>query len=334
MCFSIKKCKIEKKSIIIKIGDGEKKHRTFFLSRAGTGKSTLIKEIVRRTCQGKKKYHLYLINVDGKDTSEYKKMIPKLHSIEFKDLDTATKKSCIIVEDIIHISKKDEEKLRFAINYQAHHKTQKIICASHSIYKTKIFSLLNYFNFIIFTSAIANIPTLRNIFNYFKVEKTEIGRWLNFYSEFGEGKKGIYFYFDCEKITFNVSKKMLFKMCKSLQTENSELAKNDGGSGSKVKVLQSIFNKFIENLPEKNEAIAIFSVISNCVPNNLIREQDLTIMFRDKKNAQKKLISIVDYVISLLSPELIVGPPLIAMHRFIRNFCQIPQVFIRNKAFS
>jgi hypothetical protein len=272
-----------------------------------------------------------LINVDGKDTSEYKKMIPKLNSIEFKDLDTATKKSCIIVEDIIHITKKDEEKLRFAINYQAHHKTQKIICASHSIYKTKIFSLLGYFNFIIFTSAIANIPTLRNIFNYFKVEKEEMGRWLNFYSEFGEGKKGIYFFFDCEKITFNVSKKMLFRMRKSLESDKKS-GENalPGGNGSCK--LQIIFNKFVENLPEKNEAIAIFSVISNCVPNHLIREQDLTIMFKEKNN-KRKMISIVDYVISLLSPQLIVTPPLIAMHRFILTFCKIPQVFIRNKAF-
>jgi hypothetical protein len=287
---------------------------------------------VRASCQGKKGYNLYLINVDGKDTAEYKKMIPKLNSIEFNELEAAAKRSCIIVEDIIHITKKDEEKLRYAINYQAHHKTQKIICASHSIYKTKIFSLLGYFNFIIFTSAIANIPTLRNILNYFKVEKSEIGRWLNFYSELGEGKKGVYFYFDCEKITFNVSKKMLFRMCKSLDGNNETANSLSTQGGSKVKVLQTIFLKFVENLPEKNEAIAIFSVISNCVPNHLIREQDLTVIFKEKNN-KKKMISIVDYVISILSPQIIVTPPLIAMHRFVHKFCKIPQVFIRNKAF-
>lgn len=306
------------------------------LLRAGTGKSTLIKEIVLHTC-GKKarktKYNLYLINVDGKDTSEYKKMIPKLHSIEFEDLDGVAKKSCVIVEDIIHITKKDEQKLRVAINYQAHHKTQKIICASHSIYKTQIYSLLSYFNFIIFTSAIANIPTLRNILNYFKVEKTEIDNWLNFFTDFGEGKKGVYFYFDCEKITFNVSKKMLFEMRKSL-SESMMLSAGDPSTSAsaKAKILQNVFLKFVENIPEKNEAIAIFSVISNCIPNKLIREQDLTVSFRGKMK-EKKLISVVDYVISILSPTLIVSPPLIAMHRFINTYCKIPRVFIRNKAF-
>ena len=273
---------------------------------------------------------MYLINVDGKDTAEYKKMIPHLNSTNFSELDSVAKKSCIIVEDIIHISKKDEQKLRIAINYQAHHKTQKIICASHSIYKTQIFSLLGYFNFIIFTSAIANIPTLRNILNYFKVEKSEFDTWLNFYTTFGEGKQGVYFFFDCEKMTFNVSKKMLFRMCKSLgDAEGSNTGANS--QQNKVKILQNIFLKFVENFPDKNEAIAIFSVISNCVPNQLIREQDLTVPFKDKK--KKKLISIVDYVISLLSPNIIVSPPLIAMHRFIHKFCKIPQGFIRNKAF-
>jgi hypothetical protein len=51
------------------------------------------------------------------------------------------------------------------------------------------------------------------------------------------------------------------------------------------------------------------------------------------KNHTKKMISIVDYVISMLSPEIFVSPSLIALHRFIHQYCKIPQVFIRNKAF-
>jgi hypothetical protein len=268
--------------------------------------------------------------VDGKDTAVYKKIVPCVKSSSFNELGSVEKKSCIIVEDIIHITKKEEQQLRIAINYQAHHKTQKIICASHAIYKTQIFSLLGFFNFIIFTSAIANIPTLRNVLNYFKVEKDEIDRWLNFYTDMGRGKKGVYFFFDCEKMTFNISKKMFFKLKKSLSETGQQI--QQGGSENKSKILQNTFLKFVENLPEKNEAIAIFNIISNCVPHSVIREQDLTIAFKFKKNS-KRLISIVDYVISLISPNIIVRPPLIAMHRFIKNYCKIPQVFIRNKHF-
>ncbi len=85
--------------------------------RAGTGKSTLVKKIVKQTCIGKNKnfgYKLYLINVDAKDSAKYKKDFPKLKSINFSQLETAEKKSCIVVEDIIHITKRDEQQLSWA----------------------------------------------------------------------------------------------------------------------------------------------------------------------------------------------------------------------------
>jgi len=94
-----------------------------------------------------------------------------------------------------------------------------------------------------------------------------------------------------------------------------------------------IFNKFVENLPQKNEAISVFSIIANCVDSHYIRSQDLTITFMTKKG-EKKPISLVDYVISILSPEIIVKPPMIAIHRFIEKFCKIPILFVRNPSFS
>jgi hypothetical protein len=311
----------------------KKKRLCYFLFlRAGTGKSTLIKEIVQKSCGGedsKSSYHLYLVNVDGKDTAEYKKFHPDLKSSSFDELKSVEKKSCIIVEDIIHITKKDEQKLRVAINYQAHHKTQKIICASHAIYKTQIFSLLGFFNFIIFTSAVANIPTIRNVLNFFKVEKGVIDRWLQFYSDEGKGQLGIYFFFDCEKMTFNISKQMLFK-------RTTKISENLFSQGcSTIGELQTIFSKFVENLPEKNEANSIFSILANCVPNHFISKHDLTVSFRNnRKKREKIVVSIVDYIISILSVDAIVRPPLIALHRFVRTFCKIPSIFIRNKLFS
>jgi hypothetical protein len=293
---------------------------------------------VEKTCSKKNNkcgYKLYLINVDGKDTADYKKKFPQLISTNFENIDKVAKKSCIVVEDIIHITKKDEQQLRTAINYQAHHKTQKIICASHAIYKTQIFSLLGFFNYIIFTSSIANVPTLRNVFNYFKVEKSQIELWINLYKQTGNGKLGIYFYFDCEKMAFGYSKKTLFKFKKILGvvgggggTESKSSTENQASAE-----LQTIFNKFVDNLPQKNEAISVFSIISNCLDTKYIRSQDLTITFMSK-TGEKKHISLVDYIVTLLSPEIIVRPPLIAIHRFVGKFCNIPVIFIKNKNFE
>ena len=244
------------------------------------------------------------------------------------------KKSCIVVEDIIHITKKEEVKLRNAINYQAHHKVQKIICASHAIYKNQIYSLLAFFNFVIFTSAISNVPTIRNVFNYFKVESEQIQRWLEEYKKLGMGLHGIYFFFDCEKMTFNVSFHMLFKNVRLIGT----LGSNEIGALEGVvapvndrKLLQLRFEKFVSNFSLKNEAASIFSIIINCINPNFIRSHDLTIIFyHDRKKKAKKLISAVDYISCLLTEKEIPSPNLIALHRFVQSFCYIPKIFIRN----
>lgn len=289
---------------------------------------------MKQTCIGKNKnfgYKLYLINVDAKDSAKYKKDFPKLKSINFSQLETAEKKSCIVVEDIIHITKRDEQQLRTGINYQAHHKTQKFICASHAIYKTQVYSLLGFFNFIIFTSSIANVPTLRNVFNYFKVSKSEIEKWIEIFKSVGNGKLDVYFYFDCEKMTFCYSKKSLFQFKKVLATVGGGNFNSDN-SGNEIE-LQKIFSQFVENLPIKNEAVSVFSIIANCVNPQYIKKQDLSITFMSK-TGEKKHVSLVDYVISMLTPDALVKPPLIAIHRFVKKFCNIPNIFVKNKSFE
>lgn len=320
----------------------------FSLTSAGTGKSTLLKEIVKTACSvgdsessssrnAKTKLfnNLYLLNVDRKDTSVYKKYYPYVKSINFQDLSTTEKKSCVVVEDIIHISKKDEIKLRNAINYQAHHKIQKIICASHAIYKNQIFSLLAFFNFVIFTSAVSNVPTIRNVFNYFKVESEQINKWMGEYKKLGMGRHGVYFYFDCEKMTFNVSFTMLFKKVKLIgilgdEFSNSKPESEDGN----IKLMQATFEKFVGNLAVKNEASSVFSIIINCINQKFIRPHDLTIIFSNINSKHKKslkLISLVDYIIFLLSPAEEISAPLLAVHRFVQSFCYIPKMFMRNE---
>jgi len=305
--------------------------------RAGTGKSTLVKKIVEKSCCNKSKkcgYKLYLINVDAKDSSKYKKSFPNVKNITFSQLEKAEKKSCIVVEDIIHITKRDEQQLRIAINYQAHHKTQKIICASHAIYKTQVYSLLGFFNFIIFTSSIANVPTLRNVFNYFKVSKSEIEKWIELFKSVGQGKLDVYFYFDCEKMAFCYSKKSLFQFRKTLATVGGTFdSGNFEKSKSEVIHFQKIFSQFVENLPLKNEANSVFYIISNCLDPRYIRKQDLSITFMSK-TGEKKHVSLIDYVISLLTPDAIVRPPLIAIHRFVGKFCNVPDFFVKNKSFE
>jgi hypothetical protein len=272
--------------------------------------------------------------VDRKDSLAYKKTFSYVKTIDFEELPTTEKKACVVVEDIIHITKKEEVKLRNAINYQAHHKIQKIICASHAIYKNQIYSLLAFFNFVIFTSALSNVPTIRNVFNYFKVEADQIQAWLEEYKKVGKGRHGIYFFFDCEKMTFNVSLNMLFKniLCIGILGAPQESTNSETKNNTDIKFLQTRFEKFVANFPLKNEAASIFSIIINCINPNFLRPHDLTIIFFvDKTRKAKKLISVVDYINFLLSEIETPSANLIALHRFVQSFCYIPKIFIRNK---
>ena len=274
-----------------------------------------------------------MVNVDSKDYKQYKKTFPNVENIEFENLESTKRKSCIVVEDIIHMTKKSEATLRQAINFQMHHKSQKIICATHSIFKTNLFSILMFFHYIIITSAAANVPTLRNLFKYFKVEPNQENDWINKFKKFGNGQQGVYFYFHCSEMTFNVSYKMLFRKIKCLGTlgDMSTEADSDISIDSRLLTLQKHFNQIVYNNPLKNEATSIFSILIKCLDKNVVRDQDLTVIFIDKKTGRKKLISIVDYIFTLLSEKAPSSLPISTLHKFIKSICHIPQTLIRNK---
>ncbi len=277
--------------------------------------------------------------MDSKDVKKYRKTFEQVESIEFDSLENTKRKSFIVVEDIIHMTKKNESILRHAINFQMHHKLQKIVCVTHSIYKTNLFSILMFFHYIIITSAAANVPALRNLFKYFKVELNQENEWIEQFKKIGNGQEGIYFYFHCSEMTFNVSYKMLFKKIKCIGVLGEIVSSSDSTTttttnDSRIVNLQKHFGQIVSNNPLKNEATSLFSIIINCLDKNVVRDQDLTVIFVDKKSGNKILISIVDYIFSLLSAKSVKSVPILTLHKFIKKHCHIPVTLIRNKALS
>ena len=319
----------------------------FFLTgmhRSGTGKSTLLKKIVglsNSDVQGglQNIKQVYLLNVGGAEKKLYTKLYNKdVHVLETYDQLIHTKqRSLVLVEDIINMSKADEKVLRKALNYDAHHKKQKIFCVSHSIHKTSVWSLLSFFHFILFTSASSNIPVIRFTLNYFKIEKAQIDSWLNQFKILGkEGKFGIYFYFDCVKMTFNVSNNTTFTRLKLLGTAGlNELPLNESDLDPKLKAnLQSKFDTMVDSFSEKAQASALFAMIINCLQIRLIRENDLSFAFRSLKTNREVRFSLVDYITVLLTPQTPVSKPLETFHNYVKSICHIPLIFCVNKKMS
>ena len=145
------------------------------------------------------------------------------------------------------------------------------------------------------------------------------------------GRHGIYFFFDCKKMTFNVSFHMLFKNIRLIGTLGSmnEIGALEGCVNDR-KILQLRFEKIVSNFNLKNEAASTFSIIINCINPNFIRLHNLTIIFYcDRKKKVKKLISAVDYISCVLTEQEIPSTNLIALHRFVQSFCYIPKNFNR-----
>ncbi len=287
---------------------------------------------------------LYLLNVGASETASYSKLFHTVAKLDNFDLLPQTKRnSVVLVEDIISISKSDEQSLRRVLNYDAHHKRQKIFCVSHSIYKTSLWSCLSFFHYVIFTSAPSNIPVLRFTLNYFKVEKSQLESWLNKFIVRGEnGRQGLYFFFDCVKMTFNLSQDTAFTKLTCLGTAGlAETASPNAEAGPKVdsavakKKLQESFETMAESLGEKKaSAKAIFLLILNSVSPHLIRARDLSFAFKSRRRGSEIRFSLLDYLACLVDPEASISAPLKAFHRYVQSFCHIPKVFVANKAFE
>ena len=294
----------------------------------------------RGNCASAKIKHLYLLNVKTTETSIYTKYFEDVCILDsFDKLKSTKKNALVIVEDIISMSKNDEKLLRTALNYDAHHKRQKIFCVSHSIYKNSMWSLLSFFHYIIFTSAPSNVPVIRFTFNYFKIEKPQFDDWLKEYLKVGRGgKKGVYFYFDCVKMTFNVSLNTHFSDKKILGTLGETRSESSStslvGSEEHRKKLQLKFETLIDSFEWQAQAKAIFSIIVNCLNSNLIREHDLSFAFKSSKNRQLSIrFSLVDYITSLLTSGASVTKPLLAFHNYVKTFCHIPVIFCKNQLY-
>ena len=283
---------------------------------------------------------LYLLNVGAAETASYSKLFHTVAKLDNFELLPQTKRnSVLLVEDIISISKADEQSLRRVLNYDAHHKRQKVFCVSHSIYKTSLWSCLSFFHYIIFTSAPSNVPVLRFTLNYFKVEKSQLEDWLNKFVVRGEnGRQGIYFFFDCVKMTFNLSLDTGFTRLSCLGTAglsdsaSAELGDKTDSAPTKKRLRES-FDSMADSLGDrKSAAKAIFSLLLNSLSPNLIRDRDLSFAFRTRKGSEVRF-SLLDYLSCLVEPGAPVSPPLKAFHKYVQQFCHIPKIFVSNKAF-
>jgi len=323
------------------------------IGRSGTGKSTFLKEMVSRLPRGRK---LYLVNVRSDEIAEYEKIHRggqnSVSTLTLTTLDKMTSNSTLIVEDIIYMKEAQQTRLREAVNYTAHHKSCKIFCVTHTVFKTGVYALLPLFNYIILTSSPANAPIIRKIFQQFSIEKQDAANCLRrFQSAFrdhsatGRSPVTLLFFFDCTKMTIGFSDEGLTpNSCKSLGSiQQSDptppLAESTPVTSPTQIAAPETSGKLFEHFfppssPSYSKAHGLFGTItSSSAATRYLNPSTLGFSFpsRDGSSAIRLRVSLIDYIVTALSVASRPNKKIRALHRFLLQRCDLPSTAVVNR---
>ena len=304
-----------------------------FLGGSGTGKSYGLKEIIKslQAPPVRPTPHLYSINVRDK---EYLTDFSHHTPTTFDKLSAIKDKSIVIVEDIISLATREEVNLRQLLNWQAHHKTLKVFCVSHNIFKTKIFTTISYFRFIIFTSSLSNLTVIKNCLNYFQLAP-QVWEELQSKIKIFDGKQGIYFFFDTNKRALYVTNNLVDASSTRLLGNAEKVSEPEDKTGQKLRQeLQSRFEFFFKGRENAPQANAVFSVLINCINPLHVCLVDLTLKFNSALGVRG--VSLVDYIDALLNarPKNEPDESQLVVHKYLKNKCNIPKIFVLNNYFD
>lgn len=265
----------------------------------------------------------------------------RVFKLNLEKLKDVREGSYLLIEDIIHLEKKEEKNIRDILNYQAHHKRLKVFCVSHTIYRTSIWSMLPLFHYIVFTGAGSNAPVLRNVLDFFRVERSQADRWLQTFSKLSRESdlsKLKIFFFDCALMSFNYS---LNSDLSPPYKQVGAVGVDEEDRGEKAESLLTAdvkrkFAKMTQDCRLKSTARSLFDLVVEVLPKQWINQADLSFKFARRGVGNSHVnVSIVDYVMCLIDengekPD----PGQRALHSLISRSCTLPKLFKANRQFE
>ena len=324
--------------------------------RSSTGKTTLVKQALAKLDQ---RCQAVLINVRPDEVAAYQKVHPKLKLIECttlrEGLEQVADNSYLVVEDIVTMSKKDEESLRVLINYRAHHDRIRVICVAHMLFRNYLLTLVPLFNYIIFTLSNSSRNLLKTAAVYgFHLESAKTSKWLAIFSKQFRSKEGGFIFVACTSVELH--------HCKATGETSVLLDANDddddddddsrsdydeGGNVMEAKTktqnasrrttLERRFNECFSAHAKAPLARALFSIISKVLLAQVgFRDYDLSLAFNQtRKPGSVRRVSVVDYVSALLDSAPVAKPrlDLLVLHRYLSARIKIPKIFVQNHHF-
>ncbi len=299
------------------------------IGKTSSGKTTLVKAILKAHWKINPNVNIYTINVRG---GEYSSVSEKIINVDYEQMDTIPRKSIIIIEDVISMTPFQANVLRQAVNYNAHHKKQKVYVITHHVFKTSVYQLIPYFNYIIFTASDSNIPLVKIILRYFHLSKEDIDRATSLFKPV-KNTHYVYFVFNVDSHRFLKADSIKQMLLGNLKDTHGDSINGARSALSKDDLLQRFETFVFTNNENKQQASTIFSILINALPNlHNINVTDLTLRCQSKEG-KKVNISLVDYVMSLLNANQKVTKYDLFVHKYFKKLCKLPTMFLVNKRY-
>lgn len=313
------------------------------IGRSGTGKSTLLKNLVSELPTRR---HLYLVNVRADEAAVYENLHPggsaRVSSSTLLSIPKSSPESTIFIEDIISMKDREQTQLREGINYTAHHRRCKIFCVTHTVYKTGVFSMMPLFHSIVFTSSPANGPIVRQALGLFGLEKEDVkSKCSSLTRHTSEWKKThagdprqIYYFLDCTALKLGYSDDNLKPgTARYLDDAEGVDGADDSDGNCNTEQKSSLFECFFGGGKHQARARGLYRILS-AEPsiNRHLRQKDLCFVFASKRRSgETKTVSLIDYVALLLHVSREPTQEQRALHAFVKARCRLPESAIANK---
>lgn len=234
----------------------------------------------------------------------------------------------MIVEDIINLTKEEEVIFRFFLNEHAHHKTLKMFCVGHTLYKTSLYGMLSLFNYILFTSTPTNIPLLKQTLAYFRLEKDQISDYVEMFAS--HKSFGMYYYLDCQDMKMHHFMSVVPSRGETIPTTTSPDEELESNQKRREKILLEKFGSFFEDHPERVKAKSLLCILVRALPESIVRELDLSVKFQYQ--GKDRHISLIDYISLLLERRTcLTDSEQQVLHNYIKSKCRLPKYLVLNR---
>jgi energy-coupling factor transporter ATP-binding protein EcfA2 len=329
------------------------------IGRSGTGKSTLLKHLVSRMPPRRL---LYLVNVRADESEEYARSHAggpqRVRHVQLSALREVASHSTIIIEDIISMKEREQASLREGMNYTAHHRSCKIFCVTHTVYKTGIFSMMPLFHYVVFTSSRANLPIVKQTLQRFSMTKAEVSDFVDAIEaaaraaeapNSSQDPRSTYFFFDCARMQMGYSTDRL-KPGKTVMlgekssgepgsrpvpasAQDNRTEADSGRSADPKNRDTSVakhFAKFFADARQRETADGVLRLVMNsAAARQNFNPGDLSFAFARRDGGREK-VSLVDYAHVLTTAAARPTEGQKVLHRFLRARISLPLAAVSN----